>query len=99
LPYLGSGDKREPDNLANVVKHIAILSGGVSLLCRCVKMSRKIRFKLCEICSQPAPILYRVKHEDGGNWVFVCPQCWPNISENNPFYVYGGTWKVKKRKK
>ncbi|HLP91469.1 MAG TPA: hypothetical protein VK184_23155 [Nostocaceae cyanobacterium] len=60
-------------------------------------MVRGIRTKPCNRCGQTAPILYRVKHENGGNWEFICPQCWPVISENNPFYVYGGTWKAKKR--
>src|SRR5689334_21431037 len=73
------------------------------VVCKCYtgvqKMPGSIRVKLCEICSQPAPVLYRVKHEDGGNWVFVCPQCWTNISRNNQFYVYGGTWKAKKNRK
>jgi len=56
------------------------------------------RIKLCDRCSQSAPILYRVKYEDGGNWVFVCRQCWDQVSQDNPFYVYGGTWKDKKKK-
>ncbi|AUT04344.1 hypothetical protein CLI64_13870 [Nostoc sp. CENA543] len=63
-------------------------------------MSGRNRVKLCNRCrnTQPAPILYRVKFELGGDWVFVCPQCWTDVSENNPFYVYGGTWKAKKQK-
>ena len=34
---------------------------------------------------------------ENGDWVFVCPQCWETVSQNNPFYVYGGTWKSKKK--
>ncbi len=61
-------------------------------------MVRSIRVKHCVRCSQPAPTLFRVKYEEDGGWVFVCPHCWPQISENNPFYIYGGTWKAEKKK-
>jgi hypothetical protein len=44
-------------------------------------------------------VLYRVKYEEEGDWVFVCPNCWQDISQDNPFYVYGGTWKAEKAKK
>lgn len=60
-------------------------------------MARSIRVKLCGRCSQLAPILYRVHYEEDGQWVFVCPECWTILSENNPFYVYGGTWKARKK--
>ncbi|MBI1242698.1 MAG: hypothetical protein GC195_14575 [Nostoc sp. RI_552] len=60
-------------------------------------MSGKNRVKFCHRCSQAAPILYRVRFEQAGNWIFVCGQCWRNVSENNPFYVYGGTWKARKK--
>lgn len=66
---------------------------------RVKEMSGSIRVKLCKLCSQPAPTLYRVKYKEEGEWVFVCPQCWPTISADNPFYVYGGTWKAKKVRK
>ncbi len=62
-------------------------------------MSGAIRIKFCHRCSQPAPILYRVKFEEQGDWIFVCPKCWPSVNENNPFYVYGGTWKARKKSK
>ncbi|PLZ82380.1 hypothetical protein CEN44_27825 [Fischerella muscicola CCMEE 5323] len=61
-------------------------------------MTRSHRIKLCSQCNQPASVLYRVKHEQDGEWVFVCPQCWFSVSENNPFYVYGGTWKANKKR-
>ncbi len=61
-------------------------------------MGRQIRTKLCSRCSQSAPILYRVKYEEDGDWVFVCSECWNLVSSNNPFYLYGGTWKAKKKK-
>lgn len=62
-------------------------------------MPSKIRVKLCDSCSQSASILYRVKYEEGGKWIFVCPECWNLVSENNPFYVYGGTWKAQKNRR
>ncbi|MEA5579872.1 hypothetical protein VB620_00780 [Nodularia harveyana UHCC-0300] len=60
-------------------------------------MSVKNRVKICDRCSQSAPILFRVKWEQAGNWIFVCRQCWAGVSENNPFYMYGGTWKARKK--
>ncbi|WP_414584034.1 hypothetical protein [Scytonema sp. PCC 10023] len=44
-------------------------------------MARSIRVKLCGRCSQTAPILYRVKYEEEGQWVFVCPECWTLLSQ------------------
>ncbi len=60
-------------------------------------MGRSNRIKPCNRCSLAAPILFRVKYQEGGNWVFVCQQCWQQVSQDNPFYVYGGTWKAKKK--
>jgi hypothetical protein len=60
-------------------------------------MGRSIRVKPCGRCSQTAAILYRVKYEEDGNWVFLCRECWDIVSLDNPFYVYGGTWKSKKK--
>lgn len=60
-------------------------------------MARSIRVKLCGRCSQAAPTLYRVKCKEDGDWIFVCPECWQQVSQDNPFYVYGGTWKAKKK--
>ncbi|WP_407890563.1 hypothetical protein [Scytonema sp. NUACC26] len=57
----------------------------------------RIRVKLCSRCGLTASVLYRVKYEEDGQWVFVCPNCWEKVSQNNPFYVYGGTWKAKKK--
>lgn len=61
-------------------------------------MARAIRVKNCDRCSQPAPILYRVRYDESGLWFFLCLNCWEFISENNPFYAYGGTWKASKKK-
>jgi hypothetical protein len=60
-------------------------------------MARPLRSKFCFLCSQSQAILYRVKYLEDGDWVFVCPQCWQKVSQNNPFYIYGGTWKAKKK--
>jgi len=61
-------------------------------------MAFSIRVKFCGRCSQTVPILYRVKYEEDGQWVFVCPDCWQQVSQNNSFYVYGGTWKAQKKR-
>jgi hypothetical protein len=63
------------------------------------KMARSLRIKLCEQCSQSALVLFRVQYDESGEWIFVCEQCWAIVSQDNPFYVYGGTWKAHKRKK
>ncbi len=60
-------------------------------------MARRLRSKLCSLCSQSGAVLYRVKYIKDGAWVFVCPLCWEKVSQENPFYVYGGTWKAKKK--
>jgi hypothetical protein len=60
-------------------------------------MSRKLRVKSCDLCSQVTPVLYRIQYQDDHLWVFTCPNCWEKVSQNNPFYVYGGTWKAKKK--
>ena len=54
------------------------------------------RQKLCERCGQALPVLYRVRQDEAADWIFVCRACWDAVSQNNPFYVYGGTWKAKK---
>jgi hypothetical protein len=58
-------------------------------------MVRK-RQKHCTLCQQSEPVLYRVKYDASEQWGFVCRRCWDTVSQNNPFYVYGGTWKAKK---
>jgi hypothetical protein len=60
-------------------------------------MSPKLRAKSCDFCRQTAPVLYRIQYQDDHLWVFTCPSCWEKVSQNNPFYVYGGTWKAKKK--
>lgn len=61
-------------------------------------MAREIRVKRCDRCDRLAPVLYRVRYDESGQWIFVCPQCWQPVSLDNPHYTYGGTWKAKKKK-
>lgn len=60
-------------------------------------MGTRQRDKCCDRCHLGATVLYRVQWDGSGQWQFVCPTCWPEISQHNPNYVYGGTWKAKKR--
>ncbi|AFZ30958.1 hypothetical protein Glo7428_2451 [Gloeocapsa sp. PCC 7428] len=55
------------------------------------------RIKLCNRCKQPAPVLYRIQFDESGTWIFVCPEYWLPLSQNNPHYAYGGTWKARKK--
>ena len=57
----------------------------------------RVREKPCDRCQQLAAVLYRVQQDDSGTWTFVCPDCWAIVSQDNPFYRYGGTWKAQKR--
>jgi hypothetical protein len=58
---------------------------------------KRERVKPCDRCRQPHRVLYRVRIDAAQNWIFVCPQCWQQVSPGNPFYQYGGTWKSRKR--
>jgi hypothetical protein len=44
-----------------------------------------------------ADIMYRIQVDKSAGWQFVCDDCWTILSHNNPDYVYGGTWKARKR--
>lgn len=57
----------------------------------------KLKFKPCDRCSDLVDIRYRIQHQEEGDWVLVCPDCWEQVSQNNPNYRYGGTWKAKKK--
>ncbi|PZV04817.1 MAG: hypothetical protein DCF22_25190 [Leptolyngbya sp.] len=59
-------------------------------------MGRRVREKNCDRCTQQSSIFYRVQQDDTKTWVFICPACWKVVSQNNPLYIYGGTWKAKK---
>lgn len=53
--------------------------------------------KTCFQCQEVASMLYRVQYDASKVWVFCCPLCWPDLSNQNPYYIYGGTWKAKVR--
>lgn len=57
----------------------------------------KLKSKPCDRCSDLIDIRYRIQHREEGDWVLVCPDCWEQVSQNNPNYRYGGTWKAKKK--
>ncbi|HEY9882683.1 MAG TPA: hypothetical protein V6C98_03640 [Thermosynechococcaceae cyanobacterium] len=54
------------------------------------------RQKECSLCQRLEPVLFRVQHDESEQWIFVCRACWDRVSQGNPLYVYGGTWKAKK---
>jgi hypothetical protein len=66
----------------------------------------RIRTKTCDRCQLSADILYRVRVVGGkpapvenrsGDWQFVCDACWQLLDRDSPNYIYGGTWKARKR--
>ncbi len=57
---------------------------------------KRVRQKVCRFCAKSAPVLYRIRYDESAEWIFVCRHCWERVSHNNPFYVYGGTWKAEK---
>ena len=60
--------------------------------------TRRIRSKPCSRCSADSDVLYRVRIEQAGDWVFVCPTCLQAVKPDNPHYLYGGTWKSRTRR-
>ncbi len=52
-----------------------------------------MREKHCEICKNSFSTMYRVRYQSNKRWVFVCEACLIFVKENNPLYIYGGTWK------
>ncbi|MEM1240204.1 MAG: hypothetical protein AAGI45_10225 [Cyanobacteria bacterium P01_H01_bin.26] len=60
-------------------------------------MKHRVRKKNCKLCGQASEVLYRVKYQPANPWWFVCPLCWPSLKQGNRHYMYGGTWKAKKR--
>ncbi|MEM9486196.1 MAG: hypothetical protein AAGA83_21165 [Cyanobacteria bacterium P01_F01_bin.116] len=60
-------------------------------------MKHRVRQKNCKLCEQTSAVLYRIKYQPATDWVFVCQTCWTTLSNDNAHYVYGGTWKAKKR--
>ncbi len=64
---------------------------------RAIKSMVRIRTKSCDRCQLSAEILYRIQVDRADPWQFVCVDCWQTISQTLPNYVYGGTWKARKR--
>ncbi|WP_222436180.1 hypothetical protein [Rubripirellula reticaptiva] len=58
---------------------------------------KRIRTKPCSKCIERNDVLYRVRIEEDGDWIFVCPACLEMVKPANPHFQYGGTWKSKKR--
>lgn len=56
----------------------------------------KFQSKPCDICSNLVDLRYRIQYNASEEWVLVCRSCWDEVSQDNPFYRYGGTWKAKK---
>ena len=56
----------------------------------------KSKSKPCDLCSNLVNIRYRIQYDASEEWVLVCRQCWDRVSQDNPWYRYGGTWKGKK---
>jgi hypothetical protein len=56
------------------------------------------REKYCDLCESIAPVLFRVQIDATLVWRFVCQTCYDRVSQDNPHYHYGGTWKAKKRR-
>jgi hypothetical protein len=52
------------------------------------KANPKRKSKPCTLCSQDADIRYRIQYQKNA-------QCWQKVSQDNPFYRYGGTWKAR----
>ena len=57
----------------------------------------RVRRKACDRCQEASLVLYRVQYDASGLWRFVCDRCYRSVSHQNPHYVYGGTWKARKR--
>ena len=57
----------------------------------------KSKSKPCDLCHQLVDLRYRIQYQADNNWVMVCQQCWQEVSQNNPDYRYGGTWKAKRK--
>ena len=56
----------------------------------------KLKSKPCNICHNLVDMRYRIRYQEDGDWVLVCPDCWQKVSQDNPNYRYGGTWKAKR---
>lgn len=57
------------------------------------------RSKPCDHCQQLSTVRYRIQCDASRVWFLVCPDCQARVSEGNPHYCYGGTWKAVKKGK
>ena len=51
------------------------------------------RTKVCARGDGEKSVMFRVQHQPGKTWVFLCKSCVEAVKVDNPFYRYGGTWK------
>jgi len=57
----------------------------------------RLKLKSCDRCDARVDIRYRIQYQPQADWIIVCRNCWQNLSQDNPHYRYGGTWKAKKK--
>ena len=62
------------------------------------RKTKKLDPRPCERCGDAVDKLTRIQHDEEGAWVMVCDACWPELSEDNPHYTYGGVWRAHKRR-
>ena len=55
----------------------------------------KQKSKPCDLCQNLVNLRYRIQYQENADWVMVCPECWQGVSQDNPYYRYGGTWKAR----
>ncbi|MFC4698719.1 hypothetical protein ACFO4O_00910 [Glaciecola siphonariae] len=60
------------------------------------KAQRSREPRECSQCKLEQSVLYRVKTQAQGDWLFLCSDCQKHCKQL-PDYQYGGTWKQKKR--
>ncbi len=44
----------------------------------------------CGLCASHADRLMRIKGPEDGPWFVPCPICAARVSEDNPYFAYGG---------
>ncbi|MBT1450589.1 hypothetical protein KJ365_06810 [Glaciecola sp. XM2] len=59
--------------------------------------SRERNERACECCFVSASTLFRVRSDANQPWKFLCQACQQTLKSTSSTYLYGGTWKKKKR--
>ncbi|MBF2097041.1 MAG: hypothetical protein IGQ88_01515 [Gloeomargaritaceae cyanobacterium C42_A2020_066] len=59
----------------------------------------KMNLQPCQRCQARVALRYRVQLDATHTWVLVCSACQAQVSQGNPHYRYGGTWKARRRRK